>query len=300
MEACLQSIREADLRGLHVEVIYVDGGSTDNSRNVARAQGVDAVLGGDRKRRAAENRNLGLDSARGRFVQFLDGDMVLDGEWVKAALAILEGRTDVAVVFGRLEERNQNVFYRALQIDWQYPEGEAQYCGGASLVRAESIRTVGGFPEDVAYGEEPLLCWRVRNDLQQRIYHLHHRMAWHDLAYRGFGDYWSRTVRVGKTYAEIAARCRNTQEPFWSREVRSVLLWGNVMLWGTLLLLVGPWPVKMALAAALVLLLGRKIVQHRQNGWAVATVYALHTYLAKLAIACGVGTWYVQRWRRAG
>ena len=85
LKACLDSVRNADLDGLSWELSYVDGGSIDTSMDIAREAGVDRLLGGETRRRAAENRNLGLEAATGRLVQFLDGDMSLFPDWPLAA-----------------------------------------------------------------------------------------------------------------------------------------------------------------------------------------------------------------------
>jgi len=297
LRACLESCQHARCDELTTEIIYVDGGSTDDSIAIAEAAGVDRILGGEKQRRAAENRNLGLAEARGELVQFVDGDMVLDPNWPAAALRILHEHDDVAVVFGRLQEVNQNVFYRALQIDWQYPEGTALYCGGAAMFRREPLQTVGGFPEDVAYGEEPLLCWRLRNEQGVRVYHIQHTMAEHDLAYAGFRDYWRRNIRVGETYAEIAHRCKDTDDPFWSRETRQQMIWGTFLGLLVIVLVVLPFLIKAVILVGILAVVARKTVHalRRGNGLAVATVYAIHTYLAKISIAYGVLKWHLKR-----
>ena len=58
LEGCLNSVGMAELLGISHEVIYVDGGSEDRSIDIARSQQPDLILGGDCRRRAAENRNI--------------------------------------------------------------------------------------------------------------------------------------------------------------------------------------------------------------------------------------------------
>ena len=297
LRACLESCQQAHCADLTTEIIYVDGGSTDDSKSIAESVGVDRVLGGDKQRRAAENRNLGLAEARGEFVQFVDGDMVLDPDWPNAALLVLKERPMVAVVFGRLQEVNQNIFYRALQLDWQYPEGTALYCGGAAMFRRDPLQAAGGFPEDVAYGEEPLLCWRLRNEQDVQVYHIQKTMAQHDLAYTGFRDYWRRNIRVGETYVEIAQRCKGTDDPFWGRETRQQITWGLSLVLIVVGLFVLPIPIKAVLLGGMLAVLLRKGLHglRRGTGLSVAVVYAVHTYLAKISIAYGVLKWYLKR-----
>lgn len=288
LRGCLEAVEAAKRDAPACELIYVDGGSTDDSGGIAERVGVDRLLGGDRPRKAAENRNLGLEHARGRYVQFVDGDMLLDPAWPKAAMTVLEERPDVAVVFGQLRERNPSLAYRALQIDWEYPEGEALYCGGAALWRREVLEQLGGFPEDVRYGEEPLLCWRLRNELGRKVYHLHHRMASHDLGYEGLMDYWRRNIHCGEALAEVSARCRDTHDPFWTDERNNALLWAGCIVVALLTAFAGPGPLGWLALAALIAILVRKQIQYHERGWDVALVYALHVYASKLAIAYGI------------
>ena len=309
LPACLESVRTADLDGIFYELIYVDGGSSDSSVAEAQSAGVDRLLTSDGQCGAAKNRNRGWAAARGRYVQFVDGDMVLDQDWPRAAMTLLEERPEVAVVFGRLQERNTNALYQAMQIDWEYPEGEAQFCGGAALFRRSVLETLGGFPEDVGFGEEPYLCWRIRNELSNKIYHLHRPMANHDLAFKGLRDYWQRNLRCGQAFAEVASRCANAEDPMWSEEVRANLAWSAVLLMTllatvgtavTLFIGIGVPIVPACLAtgpALLTALLFRKTLQFVVQGRPVmvALLYALHTYAAKLGIAFGILRWRLLR-----
>jgi len=294
---CLESVKYADLGGLVWELIYVDGGSSDRSREIATEIGVQRVLGGERRRKAAENRNLGLAVAVGHYVQFLDGDMVMDPAWPKEAKAVLDRDVTVSTVCGILEERNQSAVYAALQLDWAQPKGPVAYCGGAAMHRREVLQAIGGFPEDVAFGEEPYMCWRLRNEMERVIYHIPRRMALHDLAYKGFGDYWRRSARSGEAYAEIAWRCRATKDPLWSDAVRSNLAWSGGYLLAVCAMLLTPLVAVPLVLLGLVGVLGRKFVQVRRAGATsvVALLYALHTYFAKLNIGYGILRWHLRR-----
>lgn len=297
LSACLKSVHAARFDGFDYELLYVDGGSTDDSIQVAYEARADLVLGGDRQRRAAENRNLGLRHAQGEYVQFLDGDMVLDPEWPLEARQVLESNPDVAVVFGRLEEQRKGALYEAFQIDWEQPEGETLYCGGAALFVREAIQKAGGFPEDVAYGEEPLLCWRLRNEFSHKIYHSRAKMADHDLAYKGFRDYHRRNIRVGRAFAEIASRCRGSKDPFWSAEQNASARWGIGLVVLALMLLAPSSVLRVLVVSFMLGVILRKALQVKMRGrsWRVALIYALHTYLAKIGIAWGILIWFFRK-----
>jgi hypothetical protein len=301
LPACFESIRRADLGGLPHEILYADGGSTDNSMALAEADGVDRILGGDQRRRAAENRNLGLQAARGEFIQFLDGDMTLHPGWIPAGLALLAEHPEVATVWGQLQEARTSRYYQALGLDWEFAEGPTRYCGGAALFRTDMLREAGGFPEDIAYGEEPYLCWRLRNEFGRVIWHLHRPMAGHDLDYGGFGDYVRRNIRCGETFAEVAARCWRTSDPLWRGEVVNNIAWALLLLTAFGALLVGDETLRLTAIAFLAAIFGRKFFQYLLKGRRpdIALIYALHTYASKLMIAWGIVKWRLRSARRA-
>ncbi|MBN1472908.1 MAG: glycosyltransferase [Syntrophaceae bacterium] len=297
LRKCLTAIQNADLEKISSEIIYVDGGSQDDSIKIAKEVGVDRILGGDKRRRAAENRNLGFRNSKGRFIQFIDGDMVLDSSWPKHALAFLSAHEHTAAACGRIREMNQSQFFQALQIDWSETEGEVAFCGGSAMWRRDAFEAVGGFPETVAYGEEPYLCWRVRNELGLKIFYLDRLMVDHNLGYSGFGDYWRRNVRCGKTYAEIATLCYNTRDRLWSKMVVSNLVWSAVLLSAAIIFLVASLFIKSCIALLFCSILFRKTYQLLKKGKSlpVSIIYSLHVYFSKLPLAWGECLWFIRK-----
>jgi cellulose synthase/poly-beta-1,6-N-acetylglucosamine synthase-like glycosyltransferase len=296
LKNCLASVQNVSTEKISSEIIYVDGGSQDDSIKLVKEMGVDKILGGDKRRRAAENRNLGFKNSKGRFIQFIDGDMVLDSNWPKHAVAFLTAHEHTAAVCGRIRETNQSVFYQALQIDWSEEEGEVSFCGGSAVWRRDALDAANGFPETVAYGEEPYLCWRVRNELGLKINYLDRLMVDHNLDYSGFGDYWRRNVRCGETYAEIAHLCYNTPDRLWFTMTISNLVWSTVLISALVLFLFGSIIIKACAVILLFLVLLRKTLQmlNRKNKLSVSIGYAAHVYFSKIPLAWGECFWFFQ------
>jgi GT2 family glycosyltransferase len=218
------------------QAVYVDSGSTDGSCEMARAMDVD-VLGLDARApfTAARARNEGFARIRERapdveYVQFVDGDCELAPGWLEPAAGFLGARPDVAVVCGRLRERDpqRSVYNLLSDIEWDQPAGEALACGGIALVRASAFAGVGGFRPGMVAGEEPELCVRLRA-AGWRIWRLDAEMATHDAAMTRFGQWWQRTKRAGYAFAEGAALHGGTPERHWVRESRSALFWAGVV-----------------------------------------------------------------------
>lgn len=297
LQKCLASVQNVNIEKISSEIIYVDGGSQDDSIKIAKETGVDKILGGDKRRRAAENRNLGFNNSKGRFIQFIDGDMVLDSNWPKQAVSFLTVHKQTAAVCGKIREENQSAFYQALQIDWSEKEGEIAHCGGSAMWRRDALEAFNGFPETVAYGEEPYLCWRVRNELGLKINYLNHSMVDHNLNYSGFRDYWRRNVRCGETYAEIAYLCRNSPDRLWFNMTISNLVW-SIFLISALLILISASPyLKSCVAVLMLLILMRKSFQMKKQGnkLAVSVSYGMHVYFSKIPLAWGECLWFLRR-----
>ena len=154
LEACLRSVRAVSDR-----VVYADSASTDGSPERARSLGAIVVeLDASAPLNAARGRNAGLDAVRAhfpdaRFVQFLDGDCVLQPNWVTVALEFLESHPRAAVACGRRFEAypGASFYNRLADEEWNTPVGRVEACGGDAMMRIAALTDVGGFnPELMA------------------------------------------------------------------------------------------------------------------------------------------------------
>lgn len=200
LERCLRSV----MPGVR-QTVYVDSGSADNSVAVATALGADVLeLDPRTPFSAGRARTEGLERLRAivpelEYVQFVDGDSEILPGWIDAAATFLDTRPDVAAVTGRLRERypDRSIYNRFCAIEWDaYPEGEACFCGGNSMMRMAALAQVGSFRGDLMSGEEPELCHRL-HEANWRIWLLPHGIAIHDAAIMRFGQWWNRAVRSG-------------------------------------------------------------------------------------------------------
>lgn len=232
LEVCLRSVR-----AVIGPVVYVDSASTDGSVALARSFNVEVVeLDLSKNFTAARARNAGFDRLLElnpdlQFVQFVDGDCELDPDWLDAALAFLRARELTAVVCGRRRERypERTRYNRLCDMEWDTPVGPTKSCGGDSLVRVDAFRSVEGFDSSLIAGEEPDLCFRLRQR-GWNIERLNAEMTLHDADMKELRQWWQRNVRSGYATAEAHHR-RGKEEPELRRKLLSNTLWALPIGW---------------------------------------------------------------------
>lgn len=200
---CLASVANAAER-----IVYVDSGSTDGSISAARATGAEVVaLDLTKPFTAARARNTGfaalMAGQASTYVQFIDGDCMLQPGWIATALRFLDANPKVAVACGRTREQfpEASVYNRLCDWEWDTPVGKSRACGGIALMRSAALEEVGGFNSTLIAGEEPELCLRLRQKGWE-VWRLEAEMTLHDAAMTRFSQWWKRCRRAGHAYAE--------------------------------------------------------------------------------------------------
>jgi cellulose synthase/poly-beta-1,6-N-acetylglucosamine synthase-like glycosyltransferase len=303
LRACLSSVLAMDYPRDLLDILYVDSASTDNSVALAQDIGVRTiVLNGPTT--AARARNAGWTQISAPFVLFLDGDTLLDSNFVRNNLDRFDDPS-IAGVFGdRREMRTTDSIYNALfDLDWNTQPGFTLYFGGDALVRRDALVDVDGYDEHLIAGEEPEMCRRMR-ERGYRILHVAEPMTRHDLAMHHFDQYWRRSMRTGHAYAEISAIYRNTPDPLWSPESRRNTARG--LFW-----LVAPagcavtsvarrsW-LPIGLFAAGAVALGARTAlraSSKTRSPRLLLAYALHSHLQQVPILFGQLSFWLQRRR---
>ena len=82
IEKCLKSIKKQSYQ--NVEVILVDGGSTDNTINISRKY--DTVIYEKLGSGMAEATNYGVDKSQGKYIYRVDSDVILDSDIIEQAV----------------------------------------------------------------------------------------------------------------------------------------------------------------------------------------------------------------------
>lgn len=232
-QQCLESFKSLKL---DFTFVYVDSGSTDNSVQHAKDAGYAVVeLDTSIPFTAARARNAGVNYLKESmpaltYIQFVDGDCQMDSDWLAKAVDELNNEPSLAVVCGRRTEIKPEASLYNLLIDkeWDTPIGYAKACGGDAMYRASAYLDVNGFNDSVIAGEEPELCYRLRQ-AGWKIKRMDAAMTYHDAALYSFGAWWKRAERYGHAAFEGAWRYGNSAERFYVPQVRGIVLWGGTL-----------------------------------------------------------------------
>jgi glycosyltransferase involved in cell wall biosynthesis len=88
----------------NVELLFIDNGSSDGTREVAASKGAEIAAHIEPNRGICPGRNVGLALARGEFIGFLDGDDLWAPDKIERQLAVLNSDPAPDFVLGQVSE----------------------------------------------------------------------------------------------------------------------------------------------------------------------------------------------------
>lgn len=164
LEACIDSLRRQDFKS--IEIIVVDDGSTDASRDICRSLGVRLLTQLHKGPGAA--RNAGAFAAKGDILVFADADMTFDRSYISKLLApIVSGAAKASCHWNELVANWENPWARCR--NWymgipdmrrqplEMPKRETVY----RAVRKDFFISSGGFDEKEGRGEDSAVSRRT-------------------------------------------------------------------------------------------------------------------------------------------
>lgn len=216
---CIRSVHLADYPQERISVIYVDGGSMDDSIGIAKSfDQVTVVELDDPHPTPGRGRNAGWKALSTPYIQFMDADTIVHPDWFKRSIDRIEGQC-VAVCGHRRERYPQkNIFHVLTEMEWHYEMGPCRYFGGEVLLKRTVLEETGGFDENLVAGEDPELSYRIRQNGWE-IQRLDLPMTRHDINMRHLRQYIKRAYRSGYAYAEIGLRFMRNTEKMWLKEL---------------------------------------------------------------------------------
>jgi glycosyltransferase involved in cell wall biosynthesis len=293
---CIRSIKSSRYPQYLLEIVFVDGGSKDNSPEIARGfKDVTVIELEDPHPTPGRGRNAGWRSLSAPVIQFIDADMVLCPDWLLKAATGLDDH--ITAVRGHLRETSpdKNFFHIIADIEWGSDVGPCSSFGGGVLIKREALEKTGGYDENLIAGEDPELSYRIR-DKGWGIQHLNMEMANHDINMNSVTAYLRRSFRSGYAYAEISLRFINNKEKLWLKELTRIVLRTLVPI---IAIVVGIWKPDAWLFAVIGLLILLKPLinipgykNDKNLSWASSVFYALHTILVIYPQFCGAFRYY--------
>jgi glycosyltransferase involved in cell wall biosynthesis len=105
----------------NMEIIVVDDGSTDNTKNIVQSFGDSVHYIYQENRGLAGARNTGIKASKGQYLAFLDADDCFDKENIKVKTSYLEEHPQIDWVFSDWDEVDEEGNFLARgSIKWSY------------------------------------------------------------------------------------------------------------------------------------------------------------------------------------
>jgi glycosyltransferase involved in cell wall biosynthesis len=182
LEGCLNSLLQLDYPRDLIEILVVDNGSTDKTREIAARLG--AMVLRDDHLLVSGLRNLGAHHAKGEFLAFVDADCVVASDWLKSAAAYFDAAGLIAWGAPPVPPPDSTWVQRAWFLIRSKEEivQRVEWLESMNLfVDRERFLAAGGFNESLQTCEDVDLCYRLSTlgsiVSDSRIHVIHHGEA---------------------------------------------------------------------------------------------------------------------------
>lgn len=152
-----------NLKNFNHEVIVVDNGSTDATRQISREKGASVIL--KEKGTIASLRNEGVAHASGKLLIFIDADVTVTPEWGRHLQKNYKRYVSEKLISGSRclpvnEEYWLNKYWFALM-----PNKNAAYINSGHLICAKQLfKEINGFSEHLVTAEDYDFCIKAKRN----------------------------------------------------------------------------------------------------------------------------------------
>lgn len=152
-----------------MEMLFVDDGSEDHTLSLicslASKASVPARVYHTPWRGIAHARNVVVTNSRGKYVLWVDGDMILSDDYIQKLVELMDSNSDIGIAKGKQSLKPLGNYLAILEnyaragsrmVDYRSKPDPSKALGtGGSIYRYDAIRQVGFFDEKLrGYGED--------------------------------------------------------------------------------------------------------------------------------------------------
>ena len=196
------AIKEIRYPQKNIELIYVDSGSTDNSVEIANEYTQNIFIE-DKFPSPGRNRNRGLVEASHAIVHFIDGDVVIDKNYLYTIAPLFEEKSVHAIV-GQLDEQNPNLYNKIAALsNVRKNEGYAKFTSTGATYIKSSLIAVNGYDERIRRGQESELGERFLK-AGFKIWCTSQSMGSHNFGISKLSDYAKRYETDARTQFQLS------------------------------------------------------------------------------------------------
>lgn len=176
LEETIQSIVRQDFPHQHMEIIFVDDGSEDNTLSIieswASKMDFSVKIHHHKWKGLGPSRNIIFREAKGDYILWVDGDMTLARDYIRKMLEFMDGNPKVGIVKGKYGVREKNNVVSYLEniafVAADYLNAGRHTCKpigiGGCIYRIEALKKAGGFDVNIqGVGEDFDVEQRIRN-----------------------------------------------------------------------------------------------------------------------------------------
>jgi glycosyltransferase involved in cell wall biosynthesis len=209
VEETVHSIVNQDFPHYSMEIIVVDGKSSDKTMSIIlnslSTSDIQFKTYSDQGRGLGEARQILVDNARGEYIIWVDGDMVLPMGFLQKQVEFMERNTKVGAARGTLMISEKGFVallenLREVGTEYEFKEKTPQTIAFYDTCRVKAIKEAGGFDREIrGASEDRELIYRIWKNgwllatTEGKFYH-RLRKTWGDLwkeySWWGYGEHY--------------------------------------------------------------------------------------------------------------
>ena len=210
-----------------MEVIFIDDGSEDNTLPIIQEyvsrMNITAKVFHTSWQGLGAARNLVVENAEGKYIVWVDGDMILPKDHVSRQVEFMEIHPEVGIAkakYGMIPSEGMVAFLENIPFIVDEYGDEVVSCSklpgtGGAIFRVEAVRRVGGFDKSLkGVGEDQDVAYRVMSagwliKMSKAFFFERREESWNSLwkkyFWYGYGNYWlyRKNQRIFKIYKMI-------------------------------------------------------------------------------------------------